>query len=52
MTSSSLAYVEFIAQNLVFKAYAGVLDFLPSDLDMVIGQDFMRLHEISLHFKS
>jgi hypothetical protein len=52
ISCSYVAYVEFVTQNLAFKGYAGAWELLPSDLDMVIGQDFMRLHETSLHFKA
>lgn len=36
------AYVPFQVHELTFIAYAGVLDHLPSGLDIVLGQDVMR----------
>ena len=51
ITSFSVAYAHFKAQNCTFTVYAGVLDHLPSGLDLVLGQDFMRYYSTSLHFQ-
>jgi hypothetical protein len=51
MRSSDVAYVQFIAQDLTFTAYADVLEELPDGLDSVIGQHFMRALEVAPQFK-
>jgi hypothetical protein len=51
LESSNEACVQFYTEDRSFSAYAGVLDTLPSGMDIVIRQYFMRFHEVSLHLK-